>query len=183
MNIKTVLAAASRLAARLFGTSASAGWLWIGDDDASVLFEKKFEHDEFFVVARLAIDEDSGVDARFSDVWKPGAMLLPKRWKEHLSRDIQWYVPRQGLKASGVLQDHMQSDIQVALGERPLYRLDVEIWFGNECLIIRGNQGLVLNLDDYNFVEVEEITASLAEEAVAATRRTRLYEDMVLGMC
>lgn len=194
MNVMKMLVCAGEwVAARIYSLSGN-GWDWVGDDAHPVLFEKRSDHDEFFVVARIGIDEDTPRNQRFSDVFVPGAVLLPARWKNRVDEDIQWYVPRRhlhfGFQTGGAvgelvksvkrLYEHIEADIQILTGERPLYLIEVEVFYRGECLAIKAEHGLAISIDE-NTEEADEITASLIADAVNVARNTWTYRSMVFS--
>lgn len=195
MNVKEMLArTAHHVVAKVRLLLSGNGWNWVGDDEYPALFEKQVDHDEFFVVTRLSIDDETGRDDRFSDVWVPGAVMLPSRWKDRVDQDIQWYVPRRqlhfGFQTGGAvgemvksvkrLYEHIEADIQIMMGERPLYRIDVELYFRSECLILKSELGLSISLDE-NMSEADEIVASLVSDATNEARKTWIYRSMAFS--
>lgn len=185
--------AAGWIATRMASLTGSH-WKWVGDEQHPTLFQRRGEHGEFSVVAYLAIDEETVLTERFSDVWVPGAVLIPPKWKAELAKDIQWYVPRRqvqfGFQTGGAVgrlvksvkrfYEHIEEDIKIMTGERPLYRIDVQVFFRGECLMEMSENGLAITLDS-NMDEADEIMSELVNEAAHAARKTWIYRSMAFS--
>lgn len=194
LNVKSVFTRATSWIASRVHLANGNGWKWVGDDVHPTLFEKRFEHGEFSVVARLGIDLETSRTERFSDVYVPGAVLLPTRWKNRVDSDIQWYISRRkiqfGVQTGGAvtelvksvkrLYEHIEADIRIMAGERPLYLIQVEVYYRNECLEMKTELGLAISVDE-NFVEADEIMESLLLDAVTTVRKAWMYRAMVFS--
>jgi len=185
--------AAGWIATRVAAMSGST-WKWVGDEQHPTLFHKHAEYGEFSVVAHLGIDEETVLSERFSDVWVPGAVLIPPKWKAEIGTDIQWYVPRRqiqfGFQTGGAVSklvksvkrfyEHLEEDIKIMTGERPLYRIDVYVFFRGECLMGKSENGLAIVIDS-NMDEADEIMSELVNDAAHAARKTWIYRSMAFS--
>lgn len=169
-------------------------WVWVGDD-SNALFERRFTHAEFDVIARVGVDRDANRSAHFSDTWVPGAVELPSHWKERIGEDVQWYVPRNvfrfGLKTgSGVFEriasvkqlfKELSADAEVFVGERTLYRVEIDVEYHGIHLAsdVRREQDVVflpLDMDP-----IDQIVASMLPDAVAAARMHCTYRSVAFS--
>ena len=169
------------------------GWKWIGGELPESneyvqprLFEKHFTHMEFDVRAELGIDMESNRGAQFSDVWKPGAVLLPPKWTEQIGQDIQWYVPRfnyhmgcqtgggiREFQASGhrILND-METDTEIFIGERSVYYISLKVFYQEDLVAssVRNNLDLQFEVQSMNMDAIDKILEPMLLNAVSTAR-------------
>lgn len=186
----------SRLAGFIANQIASllgSDWKWVGDDAYPWLFVKNTRHQEFEVKVHAGIDEETGRNDRFIDVWRPGALPIPSNWRSQLGEDIQWYAPPQEhrfallsgdrkvtAKTASELKAQLTRDAMVVVGERVLYQAQVEVFFRGELVALKNRLGLEISLDS-GMAEADEIVDQMIREAVNEARQTWFYKSVVFS--